>query len=600
MPATDPETIFGTVPEDNLQDHPNTIILNDQKYWLQVFFDDGENVKQIPNAFINDIEIKESLMHWETYVFVEYQDPYGLFTNLYNAAGKTLGCDAIEKSNYRFKGNNKEKLHIKFLPLPDGNNSLSLSEFKPSVWHIQMDLIISGVANLGMGDDGSHIKLYCVDYQWNELKSKKMEEWNCGLEGGNKYRNEIIEPTEDLPNPSGIENLKSYPTKKQKQAKALKTGEGVYTCLKNAELTDHLPMIDEGRSREEKRLVLDESALQGEDGETLQPYEVWDFGAEEHRVFLSPNSDWVRLDFMEYFLYWHGSGEIAETSSGDGTSSDSNLPSLDPCFLTLERPQSENAIRKYNLKSLKHYFENAGEDEPGKYHRENFFLIQGEGLSINKALSIIRSPLQKACGENKNIGILTKDNTTVRNHRAQNTDGSDSRDYIRNHVVQWYNYEEKTHVNSLSTVEQIETYITDNYLKYMFAQDKSKDSVMLGLNKDKKEIKDEKLVMSIPIQTKYAATIAGRNKMLLAAILLNRCLDWKVSGSTNRQVGRFCGIDRYDSTEDSDADNAVLGQYFLINCTHKIELKKKQYSNDLTGVKFFSFAPPKQADPEGD
>lgn len=582
----DPSEIFGTIPTTNIsRDSDDVVILNDQRYWLEIIVDDGENRTHIPNSLIEQVEIKESILHFETYAQITYHDPLFTFSNLFALFASKFGCeveDEDEDARYRYKGSNKERLHLKMVPIPDSDDEPRL---RPDIWHIQHEFSIAGISNMGSGDANNHIKLHCVDYQWNELKSKKPDKWVCGRAGGNRYRNEGLDVKRLLPYP----NLPDHPN-----AKALKTGEGVFAAIEQADLKDHLPLIDEGQSQSQKRLVLDEKELEPTEEGGAKKFEedVWDFGSEEHRVFASSVNGWSCVDFLEYYLAWHGSNKAVTTPGVTG-----GLPtqaSLDPCFLVLERPKNENAIRKYSLKSLIHYFENAGSKEPGEYHRENFFIADNQGFDPNAVFNAIRSPLGAVCGEIEK-GITSRETTTIEDYQSTPVEGGDSRDYLRTHISIYADGIDKSHVMCKSTPEQVKNYIADNYLENMkTAGDASgPENVILSLNEDKLQSKDDRTIQ-IQIVTKAAGVIASRNRLILGALLLNRCVNWRVKGSTHRQSGRFCGIDRLDSEDNSDFDNEILGQYFITATTHNFDLKGKNYQNELTGVKYFTYKPVEQ------
>jgi hypothetical protein len=420
---------------------------------------------------------------------------------------------------------------------------------------------------------------------WNELKSIKPDDWVCGREGGNKYRNEGQQ----------LKHVPTYPREDIEFAKALKTGEGVYAAIERAGLIDHLPLIDEGASQGEKRLVLDQSELEplGEEGQTLEEEDVWDFGSEEHRVFTSSVNDWMCLDFLEYYLNWHGSGKTV-TEQGY-TSAESEAASLDPCFLVLERPKEENGYRKFSLKSLLHYFQNAGNHEPGEYHRENFFIKESQGFDVdNPIFQAIRSPLGAFCGESEK-GISSRETVTINDYQTVAIEGSDSRDYLRTHIASLNDGIDKAYALFKSTPEQVKEYVAENYLPNLKTAGGAAgvDNILFRLNRDKIENRED-LTFRIQIPTKSAGVVASRNRLLMAVIFLNRCMNWSVQGSTHRQSGRFCGIDRLDSEDDSDFDNEILGQYFIVNTVHQMNLKEKSYRNELTGVKFFAYKPPEQ------
>lgn len=563
------EPPFKTI-QDNGQDAANVIILNEQRYWFELYLDDGNEQVELPSKLIKDIEINESFFHFESYATITYHDPYQLFSKIYDSIADAINCEKLKQFQYNFKGNNNDLLHFKLAPLTGTEEELT-----PRVWHIQHTFTITGITPIGTGKEDSHVKLHCVDKIFNDVSTLKPDKWTCGRAGGNFYRNQEVE----------VKNLPTYPRGEFTNAQALKVGEAVYDLFEKAGFTDNLPKLDKGKSEEQKKLVLDEAEF----GNGLLPYakeesDVWDFGAEDHVIFTSPNTEWNYIHFIDYFTHMHGSSKPASKTEGGL----SNEPSMDPCFLVLERPDEENKPRKLQLKSLIHYFQNSSEDEePGPYHLENFFISTTEDSDVSKIFETIRSPLSKICDTDK--GIKSKNSSIIENYKTVPIENNDSKDFLKTHIVHFHDGAGKLFGVLKSNVEDVRKYIVDNYLSKMITRQQGDErAVLMNLNKNKTENRDIKTI-HINIPTQKAAIVAGRNRLLKSVMFLNRCLNWEVPGSTNRRSGRFVGVDKIDSSENSEFDNELFGQYFVTMCSHKINVSKQQYENELTGIKFYTF-----------
>lgn len=89
---------------------------------------------------------------------------------------------------------------------------------------------------------------------------------------------------------------------------------------------------------------------------------------------------------------------------------------------------------------------------------------------------------------------------------------------------------------------------------------------------------------------KAASLSVSRNKKLLAATMLGNTIQFYVRGDTTRRTGVWISVDKAHEYVDSEYDEKVLGQYFVIRVEHEIT-PAGTYRNSVIGVKPYTFKP---------
>ena len=227
----------------------------------------------------------------------------------------------------------------------------------------------------------------------------------------------------------------------------------------------------------------------------------------------------------------------------------------------------------------------AAAGEAGQYQIEHFFIqnYSGAGGAFNN-IQIFRAPLNS--DNNWSVDTKLGAYSYIYNYRFVDMSGGDNSMEIINRPVCSYDFSTKTfHIEYTdNTAKSAKDYFKTNYVEKLYAKTKTP---LMTLNQTKTKLWNTVPVWSIK-GTKESRLSDGRNKTLFSAIYLNECINFNVIGSTNRQPGRFIGIDKLVNDEIlRDFENKFLGQWLTTNVKHVFT--KDTYINDILAVKIHSY-----------
>lgn len=613
--------LYPFTPIANVRDN-QIYVFDDQEYFVEILLDNGvDDLLPLPLSFVDQLILDQDIHRFWTMGRLDYYDPNYTLNRFSELLEDNIeGCEALERFKYNFTGNGKEMLHIKMKPIirTDSEEGPIIDaeqneRLLDKIWLHQQSYIIYKIETidaLSFNDQKKGYKLFFYDYEYHILSTRQIE-FNCGREGGNVFRNEEFIQSNTLKNlPDYPKVADENPTRvngdriDDQNAKALKTGEAIYSIIaktiadekidqrgEDGIIVDPLPRLDLERSQSQRKYVLRDEELEKRDNELVkEQVDVWDWGPETSRIFKNTGTNQKAIDLLEHFLFYHVAEKQNRTINPNRTGE--NAFSYDPCILRLNKGRSEFEDRKFTLTSFIHFFERCGDTEALDYYLENFF-VKEEGSPNNNndsesLISDIMRIIQGNCDFNRamNVAIPIEPNFTPIN-------GLDSNTFFNSAMVSKYSslYKLFSISGNTTTLQDIKDHIANNYVLNMrtFEQD-VRENVIINTNEDKKEYKN--VMHKHNFLNSFESTIAiGRNPIIRNIVFLNNAVHFTTRGSLNREPSRFFGIDKPEkSTTNSTFEDKHYGQYWATRVIHKFNFHKKEYTNDMVGVKFYTYS----------
>lgn len=312
------------------------------------------------------------------------------------------------------------------------------------------------------------------------------------------------------------------------------------------------------------------TALSAVIAESLDPndgFEVkfGEFDPGSTSIYFSAPADFKCIDSLHYILARHVSGP------------DSNF---DPCLLQFERYPKE-----YTLKSIKNLFKNSIENNdgrliPGKEYLETYKVPGFQDLNSKKPPTLTIEYAPSIAPYFKTIG-------NIDSYSFDTIAGEYSQDEINSKAVHFYDFTNKNfEIDSFrNNIEEFLKAAKENYVNNFSNQ--ATETFQLGnLRKQNKNLKHEfTIAEQASLELKNQRLSLGLAKNLYNYVFLNNFITFRVPGSTHRQAGKFIGITRDSSKEESLFDNKFLGIYFIVSVSHIFQ--DASYFNDLVCVKTY-------------
>lgn len=284
------------------------------------------------------------------------------------------------------------------------------------------------------------------------------------------------------------------------------------------------------------------------------------------------------------------SSKIFHTSSAAGNVLDSlheMLPYFvskngDPGILYFHRGKN-----KFQLLSIKKFFENAGITDPGKYYYETFMVGSADAGEINTNITPNKTPVQS--GSKYDYAIMMKKYNVIQDNSYVLTEagGADSLESMVSTMQHSYNHKNKRFnvYYKDSEIKSYKAYFKKTYTDKLTPG--SKGSPLITLNTAKKTQQRVKQRFNESISTGIETIkFLGRNYLTLSTLYLNLGISFRVQGSTHRHAGRFIGLEK-NKNSDNKYDYRLLGQWFVTSVITRWQ--ENQLYNEITANKVSSF-----------
>jgi hypothetical protein len=312
--------------------------------------------------------------------------------------------------------------------------------------------------------------------------------------------------------------------------------------------------------------------------------ENWDVGA--GKIFYTSPAAATALDDLEYVMSHHVSKDTL-----DGIQQANDL-----CLLSTNRPKSLEFLEQITLKPLSKYFKEALEgNKPGKLQLEHFFVTShtedGGSTKISYKAPIILDDSQtdrdlKTFKYGQIISYSFVDMSPEMNSLMFSTSPVYSVDIgKRTFNTKFTN----------NDVESARKAIAETYIQKLFKEGSNNEELFLPtLHKHKKTN------TVFPKFTLYGEQIPngdflrqkpGLHDLLYTGLFQNACICFKTFGLSLRRAGSFIAIDKTGGCTDTDFNNKLYGQWFVLKVDHSFEAGA--YMNAIYAIKIHRFKTPK-------
>ena len=530
QPFVDSGTFGGT---SDTSDTTFITTIGNQSFRLEVWMDnqiDGFPPFAVPAQFIEEIQLEESLLNWNTRGWVTINTDYEILERGFPAMkfSDFLSGNKI-KNPYVVRTDGRNRLYIRLYPILKDSTNRGLTSYDLYLqnWEICLNSVIYDIEDLDA--EKAYIKkrrFYFWDERYQILLERNLE-WSTATHGPNGGNISGTDKERSMPISNAIQSIiKTAASNKFKQ-----------------EAEDDVK-IGGGNIASKMSLFAD----------------TWDrgfgYGKEnsyENSVLYTSPANSTAIDDINYML--------ALFKSEDGT----------PAVLALDRFFSPNG-KRFDLKSIGNIIKDAEKNQIERLFIDDLVDPEAAGMHFNRA------PDGRGADKNFSSPIAS----IIRNYKfcqmSPTFDLSLINSPVHNFSFQDKEFRVYKKDNSIKKfLEKTKEYFTEGL--YSFQQGSGK--VLLNITKSKTEGIMTKNVL-VP-QTFFPSDYSFINNFL-DYILSNQTIYFEANGLTLRTPGKFIYIDRPLVTQDKNSfDDRFLGQWLMTKVTHKFT--KSSYTNEVYAVK---------------
>jgi hypothetical protein len=322
-------------------------------------------------------------------------------------------------------------------------------------------------------------------------------------------------------------------------------------------------------------LTLGEEEFGGSQEFVQTPGEHWDVG--ENKIFYTSPANYSAADDIEYLRsHYVPTKQLTNTITKD-------IGIM--CSVKQEKP---GLINKISLTPMSTFFEKAGQDSPGELQLEHFFVTSSsqESKAINQEYRApIGSSSDRDLKTSKYGQILTYsfvDMAPDVNSKMMCTMPVYSVDIgSRKFRVEFQN-------NKVTDAKKL---FADNYISKLHVKGSNYEELFLPTLHKTKEKRNVFPIYTLNGEDIEMAKItrqkSGIAQLLYTGLFQNACICFKVLGLTFRQPGSFIAIDKMEGCQDSDYNNKLYGQWFVVKVDHVFEAGS--YVNVIYAIKIHRF-----------
>lgn len=285
----------------------------------------------------------------------------------------------------------------------------------------------------------------------------------------------------------------------------------------------------------------------------------WDPGA--GTIFYAPPPGNNAIDDLDYLFNRHVASDTFDSINGD-------VP-----LLYRSRYDKEWALTSL-VTELSFAVDSTG---AGPLQLEQFYLTATDSTGVIIP-SLLKTPQSLSNSRNLNLGGTS----SINNFQFVDMSALDNTFGLINVPCASNNIKKKQFNIEMAdnAVDNVKDYFQTNYIE-SFSNNKN-PTALFSLNKSKTQSLSYKHVYSYA-STKTDRYADSRNLILKTGFFLNQCINFTVNGSTLRRANSFIGLDRAIGSVDSDFDEKLLGQWYVIKATHIFT--QEGYKNNITAVK---------------
>lgn len=317
--------------------------------------------------------------------------------------------------------------------------------------------------------------------------------------------------------------------------------------------------------------------------------EKWDEGSSE--LFYTSPADWNAADDIEYIFNHHVSKEDLKNS----VPSMGTPPLKELCIMHTERAQKQIDLEKTCITPLSKFFKRSTEgSEPGDLQLEHFFVTaqtENEDVNAERTGKSYKAPV----GQTEDRDLKTfKYGQIISYSMLDMSPIVNSQGFITSPVysidVGKRKFNVKFENNDVLTARRL---IAETYITELFPKASPNEKLFLPLihkNKQKRNIFPTFSLNGDKDPTGRGDILRQKNgilQLIYTGLFQNACICFKTFGLTLRESGSFIGIDRTEGSENTDFNNKLHGQWFVIKVDHSFEAGA--YMNTIYAIKIRRF-----------
>lgn len=501
---------------------PNSYNFNNQDYDFVFRLYNDVNDLYLTNTIWEDLYLEEDIFDWKIKGSVVIKSPYESFER---ESEEAISISKGEKNKiiYKFRNDARDTLFISIKPKIENFKNTNI-DTKDSIWRLELEAVIYDVEELQNDDSKNKYKKL---YFW-EKTYQLMREKDCS------FSTAIVGENINKKNLDQLDN----------HERSLQTGTAISELLNTDSLFSAHAKLTKNK-------------------------ETWDDGFEQSKIYYTNPVGYKFIDALDYLYRYHISSSSNE---------------YQPCILKFERAEKSLEPKQFSLKSLKSYFEKAGNqiNNPKEYQIEHFF-IYGHSES-KKGVPILKAPLNK---DSFKTEFKADDFSNIREYKIVDMSGLFYSENLCNYRITSYN-----RFDGQFNEEVIQHNAEDSYKE--FYKKNIKNNLITQNSEDRLPISpfikngiNTKTINSLRTD-QYSRLADGKNIIIKHYLFSNLAINFSIKGSTHRQTGRFFAVSK-TADNNTDFDNKLEGQYFITNIIHHFNNASKSYTNQLLGVKTQSF-----------
>jgi hypothetical protein len=562
---------------DIIQDFTFDTKFNQTRHEFEIYLDNGagdsDNRKYPinPNSIVN-LTIEDTLADWVVKGHMTFyynpeslQGPYDDRTG--NRADAVTSLPSIKQSNpYIFRNDGNDLLRIRIIPILSNESNLDGTTSSENIaitdkkhWTLSYLFSVYEIEDIdlppGARNQASSIMKCLKIYFWDSWYQKMITnylEYSTGL----SYFANTSPPQPDL-----YSNPNVIPT-------GLAIKEIIDLSLTKTPSQSNYNGSASGLIDPSLNVLYNPTAELGEN---------WNSGAS--KIFFTSSPQNNSYENLMYVLEKHVSSSTGENSSV-----------YDFDILIKNRGPTPTDVGQLTLKSMSSYFAKAGNSEnaPGEYQIEHFFLQSYGSDNIGKKL---KAPLNKKLDDK--VDLKSEKYNQITSYRFVDISALTNSTLFCNTPVHSFDFKNRTFNIEYknNTVLTARKFMSENYINKLYKSGQDNEKLFLiTLDEDKK---NKNIVPRFSCNGDEIESAIrqseGIKRLLYIGVFQNACVNFRVLGLTNREPGRFIGIDKVEGSHTGPFEDKFFGQWFIINIKHVFETEF--YYNDITAIKIHRFAP---------
>lgn len=509
----------------NLVDNPEIEHIDDRRYRFTVFLlnQDGAAVR-IRRGSIDELVIEDDILDWYHKGHITFQNPEDVIERSNSILSGNQAKSTLRKTvPYKFRGDCRDLLYVVFEPLlGHGSDEREITGTLDSPTYTMKFLFTVYATEDVIAPGGPRQKMQKMYF--HDYRYQLMREKNLYYSTAKSYTS-VSENTNML----NIDISQRNNDRREKY-----TGEIIQDILKRS-----LPEIDT---------------------ENMFSFH-WNFGGSK-MLYTTP-SDNKAIDDLEYIL----SNHVSTNESGN-----------QPCIFRLER-----FTDRWELLPLSEYFKrstyNGG---PGPLQTEHFLLSVATEVDVKDV-----PPPRKTFGRDVHTPAINyhfTDLSVVSDYVFSEISGVDCQDLLNTTVVHRVDFEGKNFNIDIKNhhIKNIHQDFQNLLIDHTYGGS-SGHGTLAWLSDTTRDNNYNIRVVPGP-DDKTRALSCGRNKTLLAGMLIGNTIQFNVRGEPSRRAGVWIALDKDTNYRDNDYESKVLGQYFVTRAVHRFD-NNNGYTNSIMGVK---------------